>query len=315
VSRRRAKRDFSRRASTPRPRLLRSLRTWLIVLWLGTFAGVAYGLHELEPYVRALNTSDMVIEWLGVPDWLHDANWKHVLPDLEARIDLHPRTDPHDARVCPYVASRLAGSAWIERVRRVSKQIDGRVKICADFRKPFAMVERNGVAYLVDGTGVRLPERWASKDINRSGWWVIQGAVKPVPRPGERWQGGDIAAGLKLARFLYAAEVSGQLPFREAITAIDVSNFDGRRNPWAGRLQLTTTNPESYIHWGYAPGEEYDTESSAERKLQLLRTAYELGRLPDTVPIDVRYEDCIGWVEREGSGNGGSVARTPEVPQ
>jgi hypothetical protein len=288
---------------------------WIAAAWLGTFAAVAYGLHQLKPYVHRINTSDMVIEWVGAPEWLHDENWRHVLPALEARIDLHPKSDPYDDRVCPYVAERLAGSAWIERVRRVSKQIDGRVKVYADFRKPFAMVERNGVAYLVDGTGVRLPEQWASKDINRSGWWVIQGAGGSLPKPGERWRGGGVAAGLKLARFLYQAEISVQLPYREALTAIDVSNFDGRRNSWSGRLQLITTNPESYIHWGYAPGEEYDTESAAERKLQLLRTAHQLGRLPGTKPIDVRYQDCIAWVEQESSNNDGNVHRTPEIPE
>jgi hypothetical protein len=314
VRRSKSKRDFSRRASKPRLRSLRSLRIGMIAVWLGTFAAVAYGLHELEPYVRAINTSDMVIEWVGAPDWLHDANWQHVLPALEARIDLHPRSDPYSDRVCPYVAGRLAGSAWVERVRRVTKQIDGRVKVYADFRKPFAMVDRNGVAYLVDGTGVRLPEQWASKDINRGGWWLIRGGVEPPPPPGEQWRGGDVAAGLKLTRFLYQAEVSGQLPYREVLAAIDVSNFDGRRNPWAGHLQLITTNPGSYIHWGYAPGEEYDTESSAERKLRHLRTAHQMGRLPGAAPIDVRYKDCIGWVEREGSDNEGNARRTPEVP-
>jgi hypothetical protein len=313
VSRVGTKRDVRPRAVGPRLKLLRSPRTWITVAWLGTFAVVAYGLHELEPYVHRISTSDMVVEWIGTPEWLHDANWKHVLPQLEARINLHPKTDPYDKRVCPYVAERLAGSSWVERLRRVTKQIDGRVKVYADFRKPFAMVERNGIAYLVDETGVRLPEQWASKDINRAGWWLIQGAAEPVPEPGQRWPGEDLAAGLKLARFLYRAESGGALPFRDALRAIDVSNFGGRMDAWAGRLQLVTINPESCIHWGYPPGEEYDTESSAERKLQHLRTAYQKGRLPDRKPIDVRDEDRIGWVEPEGSYEGGNASRTLET--
>ncbi len=300
MSRIRAKRDLSRRASKPRARRLRSLRVWITLAWLGMLAAVAYGLHELEPYVHAINTSDMVIEWVGVPEWLHDANWEHVLPALEARIDLHPRSDPYSDRVCPYVAGRLAGSAWVERVRRVSKQIDGRVKVRAEFRKPFAMVERNGIAYLMDDDAVRLPEQWASRNVNRSGWWLIQGASGPLPKPGQRWHGSDVTAGLKLARFLYGAEIAGQLPFREEITAIDVSNVDGRKRPRAGHLQLVTINPQSYIHWGLPPGEEYGIEITAELKLARLCGLHAAeGRLPGKGPIDVRGEDGIGLGEPE----------------
>lgn len=295
MKRSRARRNARRRAPGPRLKLLRSLRMWMAIAWLGTFAVIAYGLHELEPYAQRTNTSDTAVEWVGVPGWLRDANWKHVLPQLEARIDLHPRTDPYHDSVCSYVAARLAGSAWVDRVRRVTKQTDGRVKVWADFRKPSAMVERDGVAYLVDELGVRLPEQWAVSGLNRAGWFAIRGVSAAVPRPGKRWGGEDLTAGLKLARFLYQTKSSGQLPFRGSIRAIDVSNYRGKKDPRGGRLQLVTINPQSYIHWGLPPGEEYDIESSAELKLAMLRKLYAVeGRLPDQGPIDVRGDDGIG---------------------
>jgi hypothetical protein len=278
---------------------LRSLRTWVFIAWLGTFAVVAYGLHRLEPYARSIKIADTAIEWVGVPDWLSEENWKDVLGDLEARVDLDPETQPYDDTVCSWVAQRLAGSAWIERIRRVSKQNDGRVKVQAEFRKPFAMVENDGVAYLVDAIGVRLPAQWASSGLNRVGWLAIRGARATVPRAGERWVGGDVAAGLKLARFLYHEENAGRMPFRESIVAIDVSNFGGRKDPRAGRLQLVTINPRSCIHWGSAPGQEHDVESTAELKLAMLCRLYEEGRLPDRVPIDVRADDGIWLREPE----------------
>lgn len=296
MSRVRAKRSSSRHARRTRLGWLRSARTWMLVAWLGTFAAVAYGLQQLEPYAWRIDTGDMVVEWVGPAPWLHEANWEHVLPELEARIDLDPRTDPYDERVCPWVASRLAGSAWVERVRRVTKQSDGRVKIDADLRKPFAMVECGRTAYLVDDAGVRLPEQWASRDVNRRGWLVIRGVGGPVPRPGEPWPGEDLAAGLKLARFLYRAEAVGRVPFRESIAAIDVGNFRGRQSPRAGWLQLVTINPRSYIHWGLPPGEEFDIESSAELKLAMLCKLYVAdGRFPETGWIDVRADDGIGF--------------------
>jgi hypothetical protein len=300
VSRAKHRRRLGENASRPRLKRLRSPRLWMSIAWLGTFAVVAYGLHQLEPYARGTNTSDTLLEWVRTPAWLHDANWQHVLPGLETRIQLHPDTDPYDARVCPYVAGRLARSPWVARVPRVTKQSNGRVKVWADFHKPFAMVERDRVAYLVDDEGVRLPEQWLAKNVNRRGWWLIEGVAQAGPKPGERWPGEDLAAGLKLARFLYRAEASGKLPFRDALHSIDVSNFDGNQNPWAGRLKLVTINPESCIHWGYPPGEEYDSESSAERKLQHLRTAHQMGRLPGTKPLDIRAAEYLRWLEPEG---------------
>jgi hypothetical protein len=246
---------------------LGSLRFWMLVAWVGTFAVIAYGLHGLEPYARRACTADTAIEWVGVPEWLNDENWRDILPELEARINLHPDSDPYDDRVCPYVAERLIGSSWVAAVRRVSKQNDGRVKILADFRKPFAMIERNGIAYLVDREGVRLPQQWATSGLNRGGWLVIRGGAARVPKLGQRWPGEDVAAGLKLVQFLYRAEAAGRMPFRDEIRAIDVSNFDGRKSPWAGRLRLITTNPRTDIHWGLPPGEEYDIESCGRKTL------------------------------------------------
>jgi hypothetical protein len=288
--------DGRRRLRAPWP--LRSLQAWMGAAWIGTFAVMAYGLHQLEPYAQRMNTANTVIEWVATPEWLNDQNWRHVLPELEAHVNLHPDTDPFDDRVCPYVAERLKGSPWISTVRRVSKQSDGRVKVSADFRKPFAMIECRGIAYLVDETGVRLPQQWASRGLNRGGWMAIRAVAAPPPPPGERWPGEDVAAGLKLASFLYRAETKDRIPFRDEIRAIDVGNFDGRRNPRAGRLQLVTTNPQSYIHWGLPPGEEYgydgNIESTAEMKLAMLcRLHAAEGHLPDKGPIDVRAEDAI----------------------
>jgi hypothetical protein len=299
VSRAKRRRTSTRqRSSQPRRGWLPSWRLWIVAGWLGALGAAAYGLNRLEPYVRGINTAPMTIEWVGVPEWLADENWIHILPQLDQRINLDPKSDPYDERVCPYVAERLSGSAWVERVRRVSKQIDGRVKIYADFRKPFTMIEDAGTAYLVDDLGVRLPGEWNAARLNRVGWLVIQGVGLPVPKVGERWGGADLAAGLKLARFLYQAEKDGQMPFRGSIRAIDVRNFAGRINPRAGRLQLVTINPGSYIHWGLPPGEEYGIESSAELKLAMLCRLYAAeGRLPTRGPIDVRADDGIGLGE------------------
>ena len=289
------RRKARRRSTGPILPWLRSARTWMAIAWMGTFTVIAYGLNRLDPYAQRIITGETGVVWVEPPSWLAEENWQYVLPELEERLNLHPETNPYDDRVCPYVAEQLAGSSWIAQVRRVTKQNDGLVKVYADFRKPFALVEQAGVAYLVDAAGVRLPKEWAARSVNRGGWLTIRGVAARVPQRGQRWAGEDVAAGLKLARFLYAAENAGKADFRDEIMAIDVGNFKGRRNPRAGRLQLVTINPQSYIHWGLPPGEEYGIESSAELKLEFLRELYARdGRLPDQGPIDIRAEDVIG---------------------
>ena len=288
------RRGNSKKNAEPRLRFLTSLRTWIVVAWIGTFSVVAYGLHQLEDYAYDVSVVDARIEWANPPQWLSEANWQHVLPSLERQINLPEETDLYLDSVCPYVAEGLAGSAWIEELQRITKQSDGTIRIFAKFRKPFAMIERHGTAYLVDRHGVRLPEQWSAGALNRGGWIVIRGVEVAVPNPGEKWDGEDLAAGLKLAAFLYQMETAGQLPFRDEIRAIDVSNFDGRRNRRDGHLQLVTTNAGSYIHWGMAPGAEYGVEATAGRKLAMLRELYaRAGRFPDRGPIDVRGEDGI----------------------
>lgn len=294
MSKTRSKRRKSKPSSKQHWAPLRSARVWMAIGWVGVFAAAAYGLHRLEPHARGLNTNPTVIEWASAPKWLGDENWKPILQDLEARIDLPEDADIFDDRVCAYVAEQLADSAWIDRVRKVTKQQDGRVRIYADFRKPFAMIERDTFVYLVDARGVRLPFRYYSRDVNRRGWFVIEGARAEAPSPGERWAGGDVAAGLKLAEYLCQAEIAGKTPFRDSITAIDVGNHKGRKNPRGGWLRLVTINPQSYIHWGLAPGEEYGVESSAELKLAMLSQLYRSdGMLPDRGPIDVRDDDAV----------------------
>jgi hypothetical protein len=276
-------------------RVLSSPRLWIIVAWIGTFAVIAKGLHKLDPIVRQIKDGDTRIVWVGVPDWLQTENWRYLLDDLEHLVNLNPDTDPYDDRVCPWVAETLSASPWISQVRKVSKQLDGQVRVYADFRRPYAAIEHDGMAYLIDEVGVRLPEQWPAYAVNRGGWLVLRGVKAATPELGQRWVGQDVVAGLKLVSFMYRAELAQRLPFRKEIHAIDVGNFDGKRDRRAGRLQLITKNPESYIHWGLPPGEEYGIESTAEAKIAMLTTLFNAaGCLPDQGPIDVRTENLIG---------------------
>ena len=279
---------------------LKSVRLWTAAGWIGAAALAAYGARQLEPYVHALAGAPTRIEWANLPNWLQRAPWSDVLGELEGRLE-HPDVrvaewDVYDVDVCAYTASKIRSSPWIEELRRVSKSFDGVIRVDADFRQPFAIVQRGPQAFLVSRSGVRLPPTYDARDVNRQGWLVIRGVQSDTPDPGGAWDASDLADGLKLAEFLYQAELTGDLPdaLRGALWAIDVSNHKRRVDPWAGEMRLITTNDRFSIHWGLPPGEEYDIEAPAARKLSVLKEAFaSLGDALYGQPIDVRSGETI----------------------
>ncbi|MEP0848021.1 MAG: hypothetical protein HRF50_14520 [Phycisphaerae bacterium] len=267
---------------------------WLALGWVGLLGAAAFGLGKLEPYVRRTNTQPTRIEWRGLPPWIAKASWEHVVRSIEEQVNLDERTDIFDPRVCQYVAEAVARSPWIKSVRRTAKQSDGRVTVEAEFRRPLTFVECADRAYLIDDEGVRLPPELPAEFISRDDWIPIRGVASAPPPPGQAWNGEDLAAAIKLVKFLYGAHDVSPLPFRGALRAVDASNYNYRQRPSDGWLKLITTNPRSYIHWGLPPGEEYGIESTAAMKLAALsKLCRERGGLPVAGPIDIRPDDRI----------------------
>ena len=296
---RRRKSPTRRAARKPAPANRAAYRyAGVALLWFGTLGASAYALHRAEPYALGQVNPDTRLVWVDLPSWLEQGPWRsRVLGELETSLDTPARPfaqaalrDPH---LCEFVAKKLAASGWVERIERVAVLPNGEIRAHADFRKPWAMVEHNGRAFVVDRNGARLPYSLASETADRSSWFLIRGLKQRTPPVGQRWSGDAIEAGLDLAEFLYAEnEQLGRL--RDSILAIDVANFDGRIDPHAGRLRLVMKNPGSYIHWGVAPGKEYGVEASAERKLHNLCDWFRSeGGLPNVPWIDVRDKDWI----------------------
>jgi len=262
-------------------------------LWIGSLAGLGYGLHRLEPYARAAGSNGQwQLKWADVPPTLDSWILTEVEQESEA-YDLRPllQRDLYSPTLCPDLAAALARSPWIERVRRVAKSGDGTVTIRADFRQYLTFVVRNGMGYLVDDHGVRLPRQVASAYLRQYGMIAVEGVAGPVPPVGQAWSNEDVAAGLKLVKFL-AERCPDNL--RQLLRSVDVSNYKNRLNRRDGWLRIRTIHPGLDILWGLPPGEEYGVESPAERKLALLWSLYaRQAQLPSSGTIDVRGEDEI----------------------
>src|SRR5437867_8471416 len=117
------------------------------IVWIASLAAIGFGLNRLEPIARGLSTHETHIEWVNLPRWLQDPSWSSVLNQLENIPGFDTDTDIFDKNVTAYVGEQLAQSPWIERIDRVTKLADGRVRVSAHFRKPFTLVEKDGWAY------------------------------------------------------------------------------------------------------------------------------------------------------------------------
>src|SRR5690606_32821381 len=126
----------------------------------------------------------------------------------------------------------------------------------ATYRQPAAFVEQNGLCYLIDTQGVRLPGVYQLQQASQLPLPTLRGVVADASLEGQLWPGRDVQAGLKLI-----AELSGE-PYRSQVEAIDVSARDSR-----GRIHMAIlTGQGGVTRWGLTPGQEQSVEPSAATK-------------------------------------------------
>lgn len=267
-------------------------RMWSLLGWSAAAVIVIFGLKYLDGHVR--ETQPVVVEqleWDDLPQWLDDPAHQPELDAIGAAAGVRQGDDLRDPELCERVAAGLLACPWVAEVHDVSKQPGGVVRISASYREPFAYVNVNGRAYLVDEAGVRLPSESSTAFLKSADWFVVTGVTAPMPDCGAEWSGADLSAGLRLVRFLQDAAAKGKLPFRSWIKSIDVANVARRVSRFDGELRIRTIHPDCYVNWGLSPGDEYPIEAEAELKLgYLLNEFAKHGGLPRQT-IDVRDWD------------------------
>jgi len=267
MSRKRGRKNLKHEASERKPsraswmaraRFLRNAA--LLAIPAALAIGFVAAATRVEAHVRDALKARFVprIEFVDLPDSLVHL----AAADLRASVD-PPPVDWTEEHLCSAIADRVAMVGWVADVRRVRRRSDGRIEIACRYRTPGALIEDNGQYLLLDLEGVRLPGRYSAD----SSWPVIRGARGKIPAPGERWDGDDLRAGLNLSRLL------AKEPFRNQLTAVDVSNYRGRIDPRKSHLELATDQAGGRIRWGSAPGFEME-ENSIPQKLELLRANY-----------------------------------------
>jgi hypothetical protein len=172
------------------------------------------------------------------------------------RNELMAALDPVRRRI----ADILQADAWVKEVCAVRKYGGGRIDIRCEYRRPIALIQHNGLLYLVSQDQVRLPGTY----VRDPRLMLVEGVGTPPPAPGKVWAAPDLKAAVGLAERLRHE------PFAEQITGVLVDNYGGRVNPEEAHIRLATDRSGATIIWGSAPGEEQEENSIAE-KIAILR--------------------------------------------
>lgn len=232
------------------------------------------------------------------PAWMSD----FVAQQVATQVAPRGAHSAFDHTMLVEITRMLKTNPWIMKVRGV-RRVYGKgpgdtLDIDCDFRTPAALVRTADDAYiLIDRNGVRLPEKYAVKDVpavvetpdGRTNILIIEGVARPAPKgAGQKWTGDDLRAGLEMAALLLDP---ANKPFTHEIRKISVENFDGRHHPREAHLVLFTKYGTE-IRWGHPPSVP-GFEIEPGRKLDYLRRVYqEYRRVDGNQPygIDIRYD-------------------------
>jgi hypothetical protein len=278
------------------PRISRraARRLGVALLWVGTCAGLAYGLRCLDAYAletfadaswspRIIFSPGTTEEWV-VYEATDTAGLSQDGPLSTSKI-----TDP---QLCRLTAERVRTSPWVASVERVTKQPD-MVNVYTSFRSFLTFVVHGGKGYLVDEEGYRLPREETVDRLARYEMILLEGAQEAPPPLGQAWTSEPVKKGLKLVKLLQTYCPSGPKMW---IRAVDVSNYGGCKNPLNAWLSIRTVHARTRIEWGHPAGEEYDTEPPFNKKLAYMQNAFSrYGEFPDGKIFDLR--DCNDLLE------------------
>lgn len=197
------------------------------------------------------------------PFWLEESAAEQVRQTV---LDL-AKKNPSDPDLPAKAAKSLSQNIWVKRIVRIVNNYDGSLTVRCEFRKPLAIVTGPTVLVRVDQDGMVLPGRYLRTAPEASRYKRILGVVTNAPAEGIKWGAPDLLAGIALLKLIE------DKPFSKEITAVDVSNYRGRRNTAKPHLVMTTEK-QTFLYWGRAVGSEGQIEVDHLTKLKNLEALF-----------------------------------------
>src|SRR5436305_77555 len=219
------------------------IKVTISVILLGgcAFAFVNMRQHVLADLANPPGPPMLVLK--NRPAWMSEALAEQIFKPAQPKS----ARSPLDHELVAEVGRILEHNAWVRQVKQV-KRVYGKsagdtVEVDCEFRAPIALVASRNDYILVDGEGVRLPEKFGPSTLPRillgpdgkMNLRIIEGVAAMAPFvDGQKWVGEDLAAGLDMVKLLYGR------PFTEEIQRINVANFKGRKNARDPQIVLIT---------------------------------------------------------------------------
>lgn len=246
----------------------------LIIIAVALVAGFIF----LDRFVKkntGLGAQALNLELLDVPDWVGPQLQQRII-ETAGRGGVEFLLNETTAR---QVGENLRTLAWLYNVQ-VTVGTDT-IMVKADYRKPLGLIKAQDGQFFIDAQSVVL-------DYIPVGKLTIPeitgvSAYTLTPRSiGTKWQGADVAAAIELIELLSKmdSQVTPKKPLLAEIKSIDMSNFDGRRNPSQPHIVFYAKD-DTEIKWGAKKGDWHrNLEAKDEEKLTILYNTYaELGTI------------------------------------
>jgi hypothetical protein len=203
------------------------------------------------------------LEYIRGSEWVEREDW---VPRIASAINLPTNQSLMDKDLLRMAARQMMDSGWVRKVERVSRDMDGTIRMLCDYRRPIAMVATqrdDGTWYVpIDREGVRLPEEYRRVQPD-SGWMLIVGLRSKLPPVGKAFGSStpdnDAVSAVRLASMLFDREEVSSL-----ISTIDVSNYGGRKDKFDTHIKLLTQDGRM-VKWGSAVGREVEEPESADK--------------------------------------------------
>ena len=258
----------------------------IAVAWILTVGSLITLTAISVPSLRAtrIAATDLVVTFDDPPVWLDSS----LLTELKDIVRSHLAAIPVGRNGLINASTALEGTGWFTNVEQVAWVDASHATVTATFLIPHARVRTTKGQRFIDPMGIVLPSR--DGRIVSSGYYffTLNSPQNQSPqRPGLRWDGGDIIAGLQVLRLIY------DKPWALQIEMIDLSTWS-----YDGSITLVTNTP-CRLRWGSAPGKEVGLEALANEKISRLDHLYrEHGAIDRgrTTELDITQADRIAKI-------------------
>jgi len=266
----RKKKKRSTQPSWVGPTLVRIVKVAAVI---GLLTGIAVGVGVLEKHVQQTGWCAEEIaqlELVGVPEWVNDQLRDKVYSAATAD-GKGLTTDPKTALRVQRNIQALAG--WIDNVQVQTKY--DRLRVKGQWRKPLALVKLGRQSFYVDAQQVVL------EHVPMPNLPIVEvrglSTSGITPSLGQPLQRDDLGAATAVLVQLDRMDglVATDKPLLFEIDYIDVSNFNGRKNPRMPHI-LIYTKDNTPVVWGAEIGQwTKHLEATDQQKLAKLYGYYE----------------------------------------